>query len=1489
MADRTVSVRLTGDTTQYGASMRNAARQAQATAATMQTSAARAAQSTTRDHARAAAAAQTAWRAAGQRIATASSAAGRAASAAAAGTSARWTAAADAAAGRWGVAGRGIAASMRGVSTAVSASAGMASRAWSATTRSMGTGATWAAGRWNAAAAAIARSMASARLAAVDMGARMVTAAENGRRAWEGMRNVSVGLVVAFGAAAYAAANFDKAMSEVRAVTGGSAREMQQLSQAALDAGNATIYSASQAAKAEAELARAGISTADIIGGALKGSLDLAASGQLELGEAAIISAQAMNSFKLRGKDVGHIADVISAGAGKSATNVHDMGYAFRQVALVANQTGLSLEQTVGTLSLFAQNALTGSDAGTSLKVMLQRLVPQSQEAARQMDRLGFSAYDSQGNFVGLTELSGRLQASFAQLTPEARNAAFATIFGSDAVRAATILYEAGAQGVDKWVAAVDDTGYATRVAATMTDNLAGDLERLKGALETALIQSGTSANTVLREMAQALTAVVNWYSQLSPGVQQSVTALSGLLGVVGLVGAGLMLFLPRIMLVRRELVALGVTAATTRSAMLMLGRMTLVVGGLALVSAGVDSLMDRFKDAPPSVSKLTNSLMELGAKGKASGELAKAFGSDLDGLTDAIRRLAHPTGFERTQDVMEYIRKFGDDSAKLTEAKDKIKAIDEALAGLVQSGGADQAAIAFKRLAAEAEAGGTSAEKLKTLLPGYTDALAQLDTQSQLSAGGTGKLGDEAAMTADALQEERTAAEQLEDALNALNGVNISAAEAEISFRESLASLTSAVRENGTSLDVASEKGRAVKGAFLDAAKAAQEHAQRVADQKGSVEAGNAVLERDIGLLKQQMKAAGFSEEAIRKLTSAYAALPESAETRIDAKTEGAISDLEAVQGKVRGTKSKTIEVKALTGAGQKALEALGFKIKRTKGKSVTISVPTGSQQSQIAALQRQIDALRGKTVTIRTHHVVTGNTARTPRGQGSQLKYANGGLVPYRAAAGLFVPGYAPRVDTVSALLSPGEGVLVPETVRKLGASSGLGPEGAIKALNAWGRYGRALRFADGGLVSGTGAAAQRFASGGITYAPSQAPVLGGAGNPMQRYEDLVARLKEAWKELEAAEKALAKLRKKKGVTRKELDAAKKAVSKAREEVYDLDAALGLRKGSKAPRSFDLGAYQKQLGKSLAATEKWRGNLEKIGKRGGEQIRALLESMGEDGYHLVNALAGASDKQFKDIVAKLEKTAGVAKLSLADFNKQVQASNKTSAQFAADLQTLAARGYGDLAAQLAAQGDDAAVAMARQAATGKTKDVAALNASLAKSNTVLTGDDLADSITLLSTLRAKPGRGFAELVAAGLDVETIRALVPRMMDQIKKLPEANRATFLRQLAGQTGVTAMAAGGILTGRMPMVVAGERGPEAYIPLNRSMRSRALLAQTGQLMGYRMVPAGRYGGGPLGGKETVREIVRQTTVHLHGAKQSTAEQAHDLVRHLSFVG
>ncbi|WP_055527223.1 phage tail tape measure protein [Streptomyces graminilatus] len=1306
-------------------------------------------------------------------------------------------------------------------------------------------------------------------------------------------------MVAAFAVAAAAAAKFDKELSNVRAVTSASAADMGKLRAAALEAGKTTSFTATEAARAEAELARAGVTTADIIGGALKGSLALAASGQVDLTEAAVVSAQAMNTFGLAGKDVTHIADLLAAGANKSAADVHGLAMSLRMGGLLAHQTGLSIEDTVGTLAAFADHALIGSDAGTSLKVMLQRLVPQSKEAKGTMDAIGFSAYDASGKFVGLSELAGRMKTSFSKLTPEARNSAMATIFGADAVRSATILYELGSEGINEYVKSVNDQGAAGRMAAVQTDNLIGDLERLRGAFEVALIEGGSSANGALRDMTQWVTRLINLYNGLSPELQHAVTLFTGVGGVVTLLGAGLLLLLPRIAATRAALVSMGITAARTRAAMMALGRLGNVVIGLTAVSWSIDKIAQQFEATPPNATKMANSLVDLAQKGKAAGELTRLFGDNLDGFGEAVKRIAHPGGMDRVEDFFGSFDPGTDKGGPgLDKATKRVEALDEALAALVDSGSPDVAGDAFGRMAAEAEAQGTSTEKLRTLLPKYNEALVGTDTQSKLTAESQAKLAKEASMTADELQDQRTEAEKLSDALKNLNGGAISAAESEISFRQSLKSLSDAVKDNGHSLDVTTEKGQAVKGAFLDAAKAAMENANAVAEQKGSQEAGQKVLTKDIRLLKEQMSALGFSKDAIDRLTGAYLRLPPVVPTKVEAKTTQAMKDLEAVKAKVASTKGRSFTMSALTKEARTALEDLGFKIKTTKGKKVTITVPTGAQKTAVDALAAAIRALQDKSVAVTTTFYTRGTKSKVAPAHRDYGAQADGSILSFYADGGVrenHVAQIARKGSwRVWAEDEAGDEAYIPLASNKRPRSRQIAAE-TVKRLG-----GSVQWFADGGIP-------------GFTYAPTGRPVLGGPSDAKSRYDQEIEDLKKAWADLtkaladarkktdalKDAERNLARVRKSKP-TKRQLEAAQDRVADARKakgtadakvrqeraDVYAADAELGLKKGAKAPRGFNLKAYETQLNESVAATETWRKNLSKIGQRGGKELQQLLEGMGEDGYALVNALAGASDKQFKSIVAKLEKTGDFAKATLKDFTSQLGSSTKESQKFAADLQKLAAAGFGDLAQALAAQGDASAMALASEA-VGNSKAAAAANAQVGKAQSTLTGEDLANSLVLLSTLRGGPGRGYADLIAAGLDTATIKALVPKMTKQIGGLPEANKATFVRQWVAQGG-KAMAAGGILN-RPTMVLGGEaRVPESWIPWNGSARSRALLAKTAAAMGYQMVPAGRYGGGGVSSAAVAREVSRQITVNLYGAKQSTAEQAHDIGRIIAFT-
>lgn len=329
-----------------------------------------------------------------------------------------------------------------------------------------------------------------------------------------------------FGVAVKKASDFSSELSELQVVSSATAADMKLLSDAALKAGADTVFSASEAANAQTELAKAGVSTNDILKGGLTGTLSLAAAGGLELADAATVTANALNAFKLSGDQTSHVADLLAAAANKSAADVSDLAPALQQSALVAAQMGLSLETTTGTLAAFAQAGLKGSDAGTSFKTFLQRLTPQSEEAAAMMERLNLSFYDASGAFVGLPSVAGQLQSALAGLTEEQRNQALQTLFGSDAVRAANVIYSEGASGIGAWTSAVNDSGFASDVAKGKLDNLSGDLENLKGSFETVFIGAGMSAQTGLRGIVQATTDLVNTSGPALQGIINPVAKL---------------------------------------------------------------------------------------------------------------------------------------------------------------------------------------------------------------------------------------------------------------------------------------------------------------------------------------------------------------------------------------------------------------------------------------------------------------------------------------------------------------------------------------------------------------------------------------------------------------------------------------------------------------------------------------------------------------------------------------------------------------------------------------------------------------------------------------------------------------------------------------------------------------------------------------------------------------------------------------------------
>jgi TP901 family phage tail tape measure protein len=285
---------------------------------------------------------------------------------------------------------------------------------------------------------------------------------------------------------------------------------LESLRQLAIKTGADTVFSAQDAADAELELAKGGISPAVIAGGALKAVMSLAAAGQLELADAAGVTSAAMHTFNIGAKDAGSIADALAGGANASSADVSDLAQALTQVGSGASLAGLNLNETVGVLSALADKGIKGSDAGTSLKTMLQRLTPATTQAAAEMKKLGLNFTDAAGNFLPIDKVAQQLKTHLAGLSESQRNSALQTIFGSDAIRAAAALYGAGAKGIDKYISATEKQGNAQKLADAAMNGTSGALEALSGSFDTAKLAVGTFLAPATILGANLLTSALN-------------------------------------------------------------------------------------------------------------------------------------------------------------------------------------------------------------------------------------------------------------------------------------------------------------------------------------------------------------------------------------------------------------------------------------------------------------------------------------------------------------------------------------------------------------------------------------------------------------------------------------------------------------------------------------------------------------------------------------------------------------------------------------------------------------------------------------------------------------------------------------------------------------------------------------------------------------------------------------------------------------------
>lgn len=894
-----------------------------------------------------------------------------------------------------------------------------------------------------------------------------------------GLLTIGAAAAAAVAIAVKSFADFDAQMSQVQSLSHATAAEMDVLRNAALTMGQGIGFSATQVADAETELVKAGVSVKDIMGGALKGALDLAAAGQINVAEATEIAATAMTQFGLSGKDIPHVADLLAAGADKSLGGVEELGAALKQSGLVAAQFGLTVDDTVGTLSEFAAAGLMGSDAGTSLKQMFLQLASPTKQAQAAMEQYHISAYNAQGDFVGITALAGQLKAGFKGVDDSSRDAALSIIFGSDAIRAANILMTDGAKGNQKWINSVNDAGFAAQQAAGKTNNLNGDVKKLGAAFETGLIKSGSASNDVLRNQVQNITALVKAFSD-APGVVQEVAlGLTALVAATALAGGGFLTMVPKIAAAKAAMADLKISGESLakgffKGGLIALG-VTSIVQGFANLGAEAELTESQISRLDASLTKTlkNDGLKSLNAQFSGGSDL-EITGFDaitskvttmkqaLDSLDDNKANIAVGKWFDGATGGLTHLS----DTAKRFEAQ--FKQMGTVLATTADSdlGSAQQG---FASLVKQMGGGRDAAKQLLDQMEPYKTKLidlagAQGKTLSSREllnlAEGKGKLAADLVAQSEAKQKEQL--QQLQGAAQDASGeiqdladtiTNFGKAQLDVNsaqrdFQAAIDGAAASLKENGATLDLNTEKGRANSSALDAIASSAEQAASTLYTQTGSQEQATAALQTGRDALIKAGVQYGLTQAQAEAYADQVMGTPKSWATAFSNNAGAAGGPVSDLNGKIHAIPTGYRSLITVNVAGAVNVDATANAVNRLK-----------------AAIQQA--AAVGAATPIVAH--------------------ASGGNVAFASGGAVYGPGTSTS-DSIDARLSTGEHVLTASDVQKMGGQR------SVYGLRAAVQAGRKPRFAEGGAVTSQAlTSTPRYASHSAAYGVSPQSTVG------------------------------------------------------------------------------------------------------------------------------------------------------------------------------------------------------------------------------------------------------------------------------------------------------------------------------------------------------------------------------------------------------------
>ena len=365
-------------------------------------------------------------------------------------------------------------------------------------------------------------------------GEKLKTVGDNISNVGTKLLPVTAGVTALGTAAVKTAADFDSAMSKVAAVSGATGEDFDKLKAKAREMGSKTKFSASEAAEAMNYMAMAGWKTEDMLSG-IEGVMNLAAASGEDLATTSDIVTDALTAFGLSAQYSGHFADILAAASSNANTNVSMMGETFKYCAPIAGALGFSAEDTAEAIGLMANAGIKGSQAGTALRTIMNNLSGDVKICGSSIGEVTVATTNADGSMRDLSDILADCRTAFSGLSESEKAAAAESLVGKNAMSGFLALMNAGEGDINKLSSAIENCdGCAADMAATMNDNLEGQLTILKSQLQELAISFGEMLMPAIRTIVGWIQKLVDWLNSMDEGTRKVIITVALVAAALG-------------------------------------------------------------------------------------------------------------------------------------------------------------------------------------------------------------------------------------------------------------------------------------------------------------------------------------------------------------------------------------------------------------------------------------------------------------------------------------------------------------------------------------------------------------------------------------------------------------------------------------------------------------------------------------------------------------------------------------------------------------------------------------------------------------------------------------------------------------------------------------------------------------------------------------------------------------------------------------------